>query len=159
MRPDNWKSMNSLCKREYFYRESVLTQIQDLQDKVNSLTSGGTLCVFGSHTLVSRSWMCKKQTSVSHSSTESDIISLDARLRMHGTPALDLWNLIVTVLHGNTHQNDQVREDQCTNLFRAAPHKLSTRKKSHGMIDELNIVNFYSLWRTFFSQGSFVVNK
>ena len=55
------------------------------------------------------SWMCKKQTSVSHSSTESEIISLDAGLRMDGIPALDLWDLIVTVLHGNTHQNDQVR--------------------------------------------------
>ena len=40
-------------------------------------TSGGTLCVFGSHTFVPISWMCKKQTSVSHSSTESEIISLD----------------------------------------------------------------------------------
>ena len=55
-------------------------------------TSGGTLCVFGCHTFVP---MCKKQTSVSHSSTESEIISLDA--------ALDLWYLIVAVL-GNTNQ-------------------------------------------------------
>ena len=30
------------------------------------------LCVFGSRTFVSVSWMCKKQTSVSHSSTESE---------------------------------------------------------------------------------------
>ena len=30
-------------------------------------TSGGTLCVFGSHTFVPISWMCKKQTAVSHS--------------------------------------------------------------------------------------------
>ena len=37
------------------------------------------------------SWMCKKQTSVSRSSTESEIISLDAGLRMEGPPALDLW--------------------------------------------------------------------
>ena len=37
-------------------------------------TSGGTLCIFGSHTFVPISWMCKKQTSVSHSSTESEII-------------------------------------------------------------------------------------
>ena len=41
-------------------------------------TSGGTFCVFGSHTFVPISWMCKKQTAVSHSSTESEIISLDA---------------------------------------------------------------------------------
>ena len=38
-------------------------------------TTGGTLCVFGSHTFVPKSWMCKKQTAVSHSSTESEIIS------------------------------------------------------------------------------------
>ena len=40
-------------------------------------TSGGTLCVFGSHTFVPISWVCKKQTAVSHSSTESETISLD----------------------------------------------------------------------------------
>ena len=37
----------------------------DLEDSKS--TSGETLCVFGSHTLVPVSWMCKKQTSVSHS--------------------------------------------------------------------------------------------
>ena len=81
----------------------------DLEDSKS--TSGGTLCISGSHTFLQTSWMCKKQTSVSHSSTESEIISLDAGLRMDGMPALDLWDLIVTVLHGNTHQNDQVRGD------------------------------------------------
>ena len=73
----------------------------DLEDSKS--TSGGTLCVFGSHTFVPISWMCKKQTSVSHSSTESEIISLDAGLRLDGIPALDLWDLIVAVL-GNTNQ-------------------------------------------------------
>ena len=38
----------------------------DLEDSKS--TSGGTLCIFGSHTFVPTSWMCKKQTSVSHSS-------------------------------------------------------------------------------------------
>ena len=60
---------------------------------------------FGSHTFVPISWMCKKQTSVSHSSTESEIISLDSCLRMDGIPSLGLWDLIVTVLHGNTNQS------------------------------------------------------
>ena len=41
------------------------------------------------------SWMCKKQTSVSHSSTESEIMSLDPGLRMDGIPALDLWCLVI----------------------------------------------------------------
>ena len=60
------------------------------------------MCVFGSHTFVPISWMCKKQTSVSHSSTESEIISLDAGLRSDGLPALELWDLIVSVLGNMT---------------------------------------------------------
>ena len=54
---------------------------------------------FGSHTIVPISWMCKKQTSVSHSSTESEIISLDAGLRMDGIPALDIWDLVIELFH------------------------------------------------------------
>ena len=61
-------------------------------------TSGGTLCIFGHRAFVPISWMCKKQTPVSHSSTESEIISLDTGLRLDGLPALDLWDLIVSVL-------------------------------------------------------------
>ena len=79
--------------------------------------------------------MCKKQTSFSHSSTESEIISLDAESRMDGKPAFDFWNLIVTVLHGNKHQNDQVRGD---------PYKSPTGKKIHGKNDDLNHVDFIS---------------
>ena len=52
---------------------------------------GGVLCTFGSQTFVPVSWMCKKPTSVSHSSRESEIIQLDAGLRMDGLIALDLW--------------------------------------------------------------------
>ena len=48
--------------------------------------------------------MCYKQTSVSHSSTESEILFLDAGLRLDDITALDLWDLIFAVL-GNTTQN------------------------------------------------------
>ena len=47
--------------------------------------------------------MCKKQTSVSHSSTECEIISLDTGLRLDGLPALELWDLIVSVLGNVSH--------------------------------------------------------
>ena len=76
----------------------------DLEDSKS--TSGGTLCILGSHTFVPRSWMCKKQTSVSHSSTESETISLDVGLRLDGIPALDLWDMIVSIL-GNTIQTPE----------------------------------------------------
>ena len=71
----------------------------DLEDFKSS--SGGTLCVFGSHTFVPISWMCKKQTAVSHSSTESEIISLDTGLRLDGLPPLELWDLIVSVFEAS----------------------------------------------------------
>ena len=51
--------------------------------------------------------MCKKQTAVSHSSTESEIISLDAGLRLDGLPALELWDLIVSVLGSVTQTSDR----------------------------------------------------
>ena len=65
----------------------------DLEDSKS--TSGRILCIFGSRTLVPISWMCKRQTSVSHSSTKAEVISLEAGLRMDGIPALDLWDFVL----------------------------------------------------------------
>ena len=105
----------------------------DLEDSKS--TSGGTLCVFGSHTFVPISWTCKKQTSVSHSSTESEIISLDAGLRLDGIPALDLWDLIVAVL-GNTTQNHD-RTERPVN----SPQTNHGRKQSRSVINDLDNVD------------------
>ena len=60
------------------------------------------------------SWMCKKQTAVSHSSTESEIISLDTGLRLDGLPALELWDLIVSVF-GSVSQISDDRTGQLVN--------------------------------------------
>ena len=64
----------------------VLFQDTNFADDLNNLksTSGVVLCIFGSHTSVSFSWTCKKYTEVSHSSTEAEIISLDAGPSLHG---------------------------------------------------------------------------
>ena len=80
----------------------------DLEDSKS--TSDGILCVLGSHTFVPISWMCKKQTSVSHSSTESEIISLDAGLRLDGIRALDFWDLIALVLRSTTQTHDRTEQ-------------------------------------------------
>ena len=47
--------------------------------------------------------MCKKPSSVSHCPTESEIISLDAGLRMDGLLALDLWDMVVEVLRSTNN--------------------------------------------------------
>ena len=77
----------------------------DLEDSKS--TSGRTLSVFRSHTFVPRSWMCQKQTSIFHNSTESEIISLDTGLRLDGLPALELWDLIVSVFGNISHISDR----------------------------------------------------
>ena len=56
--------------------------------------------------------MGKKQTSVSHSSTEAAVVSLDAGLRMDGIPALDLSDFVIEVFHSSNQFNNtkDVRE-------------------------------------------------
>ena len=58
---------------------------------------------------------------------------MDAGFRLDGIPALDSWDLIVAVLHGNTYQSRQKRGE---------PYKSPTQKKFHGMIDDLHNVDF-----------------
>ena len=91
------------------FKTPILREILRIQNP----TSGGTSCIFGSCTFVPISWMCKKQTSVSHSSTESEIISLDAGLRLDGIPALDLWDLIVSVLGNMTQTTERPGRPRC----------------------------------------------
>ena len=54
---------------------------------------------------------------------------------MDGIPALDLWDLIVTVLQRNTIQSKQLQ-----GILSTSP----TRKKIPGKIDDLNNVDFVS---------------
>ena len=93
----------------------------DLEDSKS--TSGGTLCIFGSHTFVPISWMCKKQTAVSHSSTESEIISLDTGLGLDGLPALELCDLIVSVLGNVSRVADGSGKPDRDVHKRHKPHK------------------------------------
>ena len=87
--------------------------VGDLEDSKS--TSGGILCIFGSHTFVPKSLMCKKQTAVSCSSTESEIICLDTGLRLDGLLALEQWDLIVSVFGSVSHVSD--RSGQPDNVF------------------------------------------
>ena len=88
----------------------------DLEDSES--TSDGLLCIFGSHSIVPRSCMCKKQTSVSHSSTEAEIISVDAGSRMDGIPGLDLWDLVIEVFHSSPNQLNNTKGQVQGNLSR-----------------------------------------
>ena len=101
------------------------------------------MCVFGSHTFVPRRWMRKKQSSVSHKSTESEIISLDATLRLDGIPALDLWDLIVSVLGNTTRNHDRTVRPVVNTIEICSPlHTAHKRKQSRRLINDLDNVDF-----------------
>ena len=101
-------------------------------------TSGRILCTFGSRTLVPMSWMCKKQKSVSHSSTESDIISLDAGLRMDGLPALDLRGVVMEVSR-SSKSTESPNHEATGNCSRN--HKSKPKQKGHRDVDQLSSVD------------------
>ena len=81
-----------MCKIMYFSDASFAGDLRDSKS-----TSGGILVLAGPNTFVPISWLCKKQGAVSHSTSEAEIIALDAGARMEGLPALMLWDLIIEV--------------------------------------------------------------
>ena len=124
MNTDNivmWGNTARQCRLGLFQDSDFAGDLEDSKS-----TSGGTLCIFGSHTFVPISWMCKKQTAVSHSSTESEIMSLDIGLRLDGLPALELWDLIVSVLGNVSRVSDRSVKPESDD------HK---HHKSHNKID------------------------
>ena len=98
------------------------------------------------------SWTCKKQTSVSHNSTESEIISLDAGLKLDGFPALVLWDLIVLVL-GNTIQTHDRTGRPVVNCDRSQ----GANKRSQGTFNVLNNVDHVPSNVQFSNQEAFFV--
>ena len=57
----------------------------------------------------------------SHNSTEAEIVSLDAVLRMDGIPALDLWDLVIEVFHSSPNQTNKTKDARATGK-RVAPN-------------------------------------
>ena len=96
---------SKLCRLGLFQDSEFAEDMEDFKS-----ISGGILCFFGSHTFVATGWMCKKQISVSHSSTEAEVISLDAGLRRDGIPALDHWHSVIEVFHSSPNKTDKIQK-------------------------------------------------
>ena len=77
------------------------------------------------------------------SSTGSEIITLDAGLRMDGIPALDLWDLVTEVLHSSSNQPNKskgnVRETCCMTHHQENTPRTKLRLRFSTMI--LNLCN------------------
>ena len=89
--------------------------------------------------------MCKKQTSVSHSSTESKVTSLG--LRTDGIPALDLWDLVMEVVHSSRNTqasrnrlreevNNQVSSNRLRNDTQSTNTNTKTKRHNNWYVDE-----------------------
>ena len=161
-----WETRLSTVDRVYPKTQIFAGDLEDFKS-----SSGGVLCIFGSQTfvLVTIGWMCMKQTSLSHSCTESKIISLDAGLRTDGTPAFDLWDVVIEVLHSakNTHQavkdhcRKEGRRSSATNRapgeIRSTNPKTKLKRSGNRDVDELSNVDHVVTKRKFFSIWSSVV--
>ena len=110
------------CRMDYF-KILILQETWKTQNRLR----GRLLCNLGSQTFVPISWMCEKQSSVSHSSTEAELISLDAGLRMDGIPALHLWELVIEVFHSPelNQIKPKIKHDETRCVI---PHQTSTPK-------------------------------
>ena len=76
---------------------------------------------------------CARNKLQYHSFTESEVIFLDAGLRMDGLPALDLWDLVMKVLHSSSIQprarDTLLRDEHCENIpTKERRHSLTRRK-------------------------------
>ena len=70
--------------------------------------------------------MYKKQTAVLHSSTEFEVLSLNAGLRVDGFLALDLWDIVIEVLR-KTKDNTQPNHTSTRKLKADQPNHTRSR--------------------------------
>ena len=119
-----WENTAQHCRLGLFQDSDFAGDLED-----STSTSGSILCIFGSRTFVPRSWMCKKQTSVSHMSAESEVTSLDVGSRVDGLPALDLWDVVIEVFFSSKNTESQTNKAarNCSRNHKSKPKQNGNR--------------------------------
>ena len=87
------------CKIAAFCDASFVAELRDSKS-----STGGYVSIVGPRTFVPIIWPCKKQGATSHSSTEAEVISMEAVMRCEAIPALILWELVIEVMAPNGKQ-------------------------------------------------------
>ena len=93
--------------------------------------------------------MCKKQTAVSHSSTESETISLDAGLRLDGLLALELCDLIVSVFGNVTQTSGRTGRPVDTERSQKFQGKINVLKNIDCLPSKVQSSRREALWYVF----------
>ena len=117
----------------------------DLEDPKS--TSGGILCIFGSQTFVPISLMCKKHTSVAHSSTEAEVIFSRCRIT-HGwdsrSRSLGFCDWSISFLTKPNQQNqrcERAKERTCRQLLNQNMQKQMPTTNTN--VDLTSIITFH----------------
>ena len=119
---------SSLSYRQYSWVGDKLEDLQlhlytdadlasDPEDSVS--TSGAYLALVGPRTHVPLAHRSKRQTAVSHSSTESELVSADHGLKTLGLPALDLWEVLLQRKPGEVGLRMFQDNDACCRVCRS----------------------------------------
>ena len=127
-----WSTRLSIVDRVYSKTQTLLVIL-----RTQNITSGGVLCIFGvERTFVSISWMCKKQTSISRSSTESEIISLE----------LDCaWMDCLVTFHNNTARQGSIAQGDLCGRGEHSINKNKTKTptaKRERQVEQLSNVDY-----------------
>ena len=109
-------------------------------EQICSCGDDGILGFFGSHTFVPISLMCKKQIPVSHSSTETEIVSLDSGLRMDGFP-ISIFG-IQWLKYFIPHQTNKTKDAREPRRNLSAKHELNMRRQIPTPNTNLDLTNF-----------------
>jgi len=75
-------------------------------------TSGLYLAIVGPNTFAPVTASCKKQTCVSHSSTESEIVAAEQGIRCEGLQVLAFWELVTELLGSKADQKAEMQKHQ-----------------------------------------------
>ena len=81
-----------------------------------------------SHVRANKLNLQRNRLQFSHSSTEAEIISLDAGLRMEGIPALDLWDIWFWKCSFLPETHSTTPKVKYNETCRVTPHQTSTPK-------------------------------
>ena len=104
-------------------------------------TSGCYLAIVGPNTFAPITASCKKQTCVSHSSTESEIVAAEQAVRTEGLQALAFWEFVVDLLsdtHGAkkmTETSGKVELNPYSERFDPVRYFASTRRRGPTVTD------------------------
>ena len=103
------------------------------------------MCIFGSHTCCSHNLDVQETNICLTQFNGGWVNSLDAGLRMDGTLALDLWDMVIEVFHSSPNEPKKSKDGEQGDLLRNTSSNKHTQNqtKTPTRHDTLELCNVY----------------